>query len=48
MDDFTHARIQEVLSEGVQLSHSFLVDEGKEDPNNTISGPPSSRQRNAI
>ena len=27
---------------------SFLVDEGREDPNTTISGPSSARQRNAI
>ena len=26
----------------------FLVDEGREDPNTTISGPSSARQRNAI
>ena len=26
----------------------FLVDEGKEDPNTTISGPSWARQRNAI
>ena len=48
----SHARIQEVLSEGVQLSQSFiiifLVDEGREDPNTIISGPSSARQRNAI
>ena len=48
-----HARIQKILSEGVQLlqrsfSVFFLVDEGKEDPNTTISGSPSARQRNAI
>ena len=33
-----HARIQKYLSEGVQL---FLIDEGREDPNITISGPSS-------
>ena len=27
---------------------SFLVDEGRKDPNTTISGPPSARQRNAM
>ena len=27
---------------------TFLADEGKEDPNNTTSGPPSARQQNAI
>ena len=26
----------------------FLVDEGQDDPNTTISGPSSDRQRNAI
>ena len=26
----------------------FLVDEGRKDPNTTISGPSSARQRNAI
>ena len=26
----------------------FLVDEGREDPNTTISGPSSARQRSAI
>ena len=26
----------------------FLVDEGREDPSTTISGPSSARQRNAI
>ena len=26
----------------------FLVDEGREDPNTTISGPSSTRQQNAI
>ena len=31
-----HARIQKDLSEGV---FCFLVDKGREDPNNTISGP---------
>ena len=43
-----HMRIQKVLSEEVQLWHFFLVDEGREDPNTTISGPWSARQRNAI
>ena len=27
---------------------TFLIDEGKEDPNTTISGPSSARQRNVI
>ena len=35
-----HARIQKVLSEGVQI----LVDDGIEDPNTTINGPSSARQ----
>ena len=39
-----HARIQKVLSEGVQF---FLVDEGREDPNTTKSGPSSAHQQNA-
>ena len=44
-----HARIQKVLSEGVKLLFFFfLVDEGREDPKNTKSGPSSARQRNAI
>ena len=30
------------------FSYSFLVDEGREDPNTTISGPWSARQRNVI
>ena len=46
-----HARIRQVLSDGVQFSqrffiYTFLVDEGREDPNNTISRPSSARQRN--
>ena len=42
--------IQKVLSEGVQ-PHSdniFLVDERREDPNTTKSGPSSANQQNAI
>ena len=27
---------------------TFLVDEGREDPNTTISGPSSARQRNRV
>ena len=42
-----HARIQNVLSKGVQLLH-FLVYEGREDPNTTLSGSSSAHQRNAI
>ena len=33
---------------GSNLDHVFLVDEGWDDPNTTISGPSSARQRNAI
>ena len=47
----THARIQKVLSEGVQLCNSdndFLFFKGREDPNITKSGPSPARQRNAI
>ena len=38
----TNARIQKISSEGA------LVDEEKENPNTSISGPSSARQRNAI
>ena len=37
-----HARIRG----GPTLTILFLVDEGREDPNTTISGPSSTRQRN--
>ena len=41
-------RIQKVLSEGVQIfDNVFLAVKGREDPNSTISGPSSVRQRNA-
>ena len=44
-----HARIQKVLTEGSAFDNvSFLVVEGREDPNTTISGPSSARQQNAI
>ena len=44
-----HERIQKVLSDRVQIRRRFsLVDEGIDDPNTTINGPPSARQRNAI
>ena len=43
-----HARIQQVLPEGVQLLTTFYFDEGKVDPNSTKSGPSSSHQRHAI
>ena len=42
--DIQHVRIQKVLSEGAK----FLVDEGRKDPNTTISGASSARQLNAI
>ena len=41
---YNYARIQKVVS----FATFFLVDEGREDPNTTISGPSSARQRNAI
>ena len=40
-----------MLSEGTNSENVFcgvLVEEGREDPNTTISGPPSARQRYAI
>ena len=46
-----HARSQIALSEGpgVQLWRvCFQFDDGRKDPNTTISGPSSARQRNAI
>ena len=51
--NFFHVLIQKVLSEGVQLTHStlttcFLVDEKREDPTTTKSGPLSAHHRNAI
>ena len=33
---------------GPTLTIFILVDEGREDPSSTISGPSSARQRNAI
>ena len=49
---FSHARIQKVLSRGSNFDGVFfgffLVDEGREDLNTTISGSSSARQRNAI
>ena len=48
-DEFAHfPRIQKVLPEGSDFDVFFLVDEGSDDPNTTISGPTSARQRNAI
>ena len=49
--DIIHARIQKVLSKGIQLWQRlslFKVDGGSEDPCPTLSGPSSARQRNAI
>ena len=43
-----HAQIQKVLSEGGPTLTFFLVDEMREDPNSTKSGPSSARQNNAI
>ena len=42
-----HARIQSFVRRGPTLTMFFLVDEGREIPNITISGPSSARQRNA-
>ena len=50
-DEFAHfARIQKVLPEGSDFDVVFfsLVDEGRDNPNTTISGPRSARQRNTI
>ena len=47
----THARIQKVLSGGSNcyaFLFCFLIDEGREDPNTTVSRPALSCQRNAI
>ena len=38
----------EFCKRGSNLTTFFLVDEGREDPNTTISGPSSARQQNAI
>ena len=37
-----------VLSEWFTFDNDFLVDEGRDDPNTTISGPLWARQQNAI
>ena len=39
---------REFCQRGRNLITFFLVDEGIEDPNTTINGPSSARQRNAI
>ena len=48
-DEFAHfARIQKVLPEGSDFDKVFfffLVDVVRDDPNTTISGPTSARQR---
>ena len=41
----SHTRIQKVLPEGSNFDN---YDEGRYDPNTTISGPLSARQRNTI
>ena len=33
---------------GSNFDNNFLVDDGREDPSTTLSGPSSARQRNAI
>ena len=43
-----HARFRKVLSKGSNFDNVFLVEEGREDPNITKSGPSSACQRNAI
>ena len=45
----THARIQKkFFQKGPTLTTLFLVDGGKDEPNNTKSGLLSARQRNTI
>ena len=45
----SHARIQKVLPEESRSDNIFyLVDEGSKVPNTTMSGPSSTRQRNAF
>ena len=44
----SNVRIQKIMSDGSNLDNGILVDEGWEDPNTTLSGPSSARQRNAI
>ena len=44
----SHAQLQKILSGGPTLTFVFLVDEGWEDPNTTISGPSSARRGNDI
>ena len=43
-----HARIKICFQRGPTLTNFFIVDEGREDPNSTKSGPSSARQRSAI
>ena len=54
-DEFAHfARIQKVLPEGSDFEGFFLfvcfflVDKGRDNPNDTISGSTLARQRNAV
>ena len=50
-DEFAHfARIQKILPEWSDFDNVFvfLVDEVRDDPNTTISGPTLARQQNAI
>ena len=50
-DEFAHlAHIQKVLPEGgpTLTTFFFLVDEGREDPNTTISRPTSARQQTVV
>ena len=53
IDEDTHARIKKFCQRGSNFDNVFfvlffLIDEGREDPSTTISGPSSARQRNAI
>ena len=41
-------RSRKFFQRGSHFDYVFLVDEGREDSNTTISGPSSVRQRNAI
>ena len=45
VEQVKHARIQKILS---TLTTFFLANEAWVDPNSTINGPSSARQRNAI
>ena len=43
-----HARIQKSFVRGGPTLTTFFFNEGRDDPNTTISGASSARQRNAI